>query len=49
MATVCGLPAASSARVRVPVRVPRALGVKVTAIAQDALAAKLDPHVVVRE
>ena len=32
--TVCGLPAALSVRVRVPVRTPAADGVKVTAISQ---------------
>jgi len=39
--TVCGLPAALSVMVKVPVRVPAAVGVKVTLIMQFALAASI--------
>jgi len=49
-ATVWGLPAASSVMVKVPVRVPAAVGVKVTLIVQFALAANVAgsvPHVFV--
>ena len=46
-ATVCGLPAASSATERVAVRAPPPLGVNVTLIVQLAPAARVAPHVVV--
>ena len=45
--TVCGEPLALSVIVRVPVRVPPEVGVKVTAIAQFAPAATLVPQVLV--
>ena len=40
--TVCGLPLALSVIVRVPVRVPEAVGVKVTLMLQFAPAARLE-------
>jgi|SRR5579872_5899881 len=40
--TVCGLPGASSLMVRVPLRVPAIVGVKVTLMEQLALAAIAD-------
>lgn len=43
--TVCGLPVASSAIESVALRVPAAVGVKVTLIVQLALAARVDPQV----
>jgi hypothetical protein len=46
-ATVCGLPLALSAIVRVPLRAPAAVGVKVTLIAQLAPAATPVPQVLV--
>ena len=45
--TVCGLPAALSVMVIVPVRLPVALGVKFTVIVQLDPAATLDPHALV--
>jgi len=45
--TVCGLPAALSAIVIVPVQVPPAEGVKVTVTVQFAPAATLAPQVLV--
>jgi hypothetical protein len=45
--TVCGEPPASSVTVRVPLRVPPAVGVKVTETAQFAPALTLDPQVLV--
>ena len=45
--TVCGLPAALSVIVMVPVRFPPAVGLNVTAMAQFAPAATLDPQVLV--
>lgn len=45
--TTCGLPAASSVMVSVPVRVPVAVGVKVTLISQLAPAATEAPQVLV--
>jgi hypothetical protein len=45
--TVCGLPVALSVIVSVPVRVPPAVGVKVTLIVQLAPAATVDPQVLV--
>ena len=45
--TVCGAPLALSVMVRVPVRAPPAVGVKVTEMAQLAAAATLDPQVLV--
>ena len=47
--TVCGLPAALSLIVTAAVLVPRAVGVNRTLIVQLELAARLAPHVVVRE
>jgi hypothetical protein len=44
---VCGLPAALSVTVIVPVRVPAAVGVNVTLIVQFALAAREVPQVLV--
>ncbi len=46
-ATLCGEPVALSVIVRLPFRVPVAVGVKVTEIVQLAPAAKLVPHVLV--
>src|SRR5271157_1454017 len=46
-ATVCGLPEAVSVMVRVPFRVPDAVGVKVTLMAQLAPAATLAPQLLV--
>jgi len=46
---VCGLPAASSVMVITPVRVPVAVGVKVTVMVQVPPAATVAPHEVVRE
>jgi hypothetical protein len=46
-ATVCGEPLALSVIVSVPVRLPAAVGVKVTEIAQFAPAATLAPQVLV--
>ena len=40
-ATVCGLPAALSVKLRVPVRVPAAEGLKVTLTVQLALTARV--------
>ena len=45
--TVCGLPVALSVRVTAAVRVPLAVGVKVTLIVQLAPAATELPHVLV--
>jgi hypothetical protein len=45
--TVCGLAAALSVNVIAPVSVPAAVGVKVTEMVQLALAARLDPQVLV--
>ena len=45
--TDCGLPPALSVNFTVPVRLPAAVGVKVTLIVQFAPAATLDPHVLV--
>ena len=45
--TICGLPAASSATLSVPVRVPPAVGVNVTLIVQFAPAARLVPQLLV--
>ena len=45
--TVCGLAAALSVNVIAPVSVPAAVGVKVTEMVQLALAAKLEPQVLV--
>ena len=42
--TVCGLPAALSAIVRVPVLLPTAVGVNVTEIVHEAFVARLLPH-----
>lgn len=42
--TVCGLPAALSAIVRVPVLLPDAVGVNVTEIVHEAFALRLLPH-----
>ena len=39
---VCGLPAALSATLRVPLRVPAAVGLNVTLMAQLALAARVE-------
>ena len=47
--TVCGLPAALSVIARLAVRVPSAVGRKVTLMMQVALAASVVPQVVVRE
>ena len=47
--TECGLPAALSVIVIAPVRVPAAVGVKVTLMEQFALAAKVLLQVVVFE
>jgi len=46
-ATACGLEAALSVSVIAPVRVPEAVGVKVTEIVQLAFAARLAPQVFV--
>lgn len=46
-ATTLGLLAAFVVRVTAPEREPVVVGVKVTEMLQDALAAKVDPHVVV--
>ena len=46
-AAVCGLLLAESVTVRVPARVPTAVGLNVTLIVQDALAPMLEPHVFV--
>ena len=43
----CGLAAALSVKVMAPVRVPVAVGVKVTEIVQTALAARLVPQLLV--
>jgi len=43
--TICGLPAALSLMDTSPVRVPVAVGVKVTLMVQLAAAATLPPHV----
>jgi len=45
--TVCGLPGASCVMVRLPSRVPVAVGLKVTLIVQLAPAATLEPQVLV--
>jgi len=45
--TVCGLPPALSAMETEAVRVPVAVGLKVTLIVQFALAAKVAPQVVI--
>ena len=45
--TLCGLPLALSVRMRAALRVPLAVGVKVTLIVQLPPAATLDPHVLV--
>jgi ABC-type sulfate transport system permease component len=47
--TVCGLPTALSVMVRLPVLVPVAVGLKVTLMVQLALAATLEPQVLVWE
>jgi hypothetical protein len=47
--TLCGLPAALSVTLTLAVRVPLAVGVKVTLIEHDAPAATDDPHVLVWE
>src|SRR5207302_823896 len=44
-ATLCGLPAALSAMARVPLRAPRAVGVKVTSTVHDAAGARVAPQV----
>jgi hypothetical protein len=48
-ATVCGLPAALSVKLRVPVRVPAAEGLKVTLTVQLALTARLAPQLELAE
>ena len=45
--TVCGLLPALSVMLRVPVREPLAVGLKLTLIVQDALTATEAPHVLV--
>jgi hypothetical protein len=45
--TLCGLAAASSVIVRLALRLPRAVGVKVTEIVQEAAAAKVAGQVAV--
>lgn len=47
--TVCGLPAAPSVTLTLAVRVPLAVGVKVTLIEHEAPAATDDPQVLVWE
>jgi hypothetical protein len=47
--TVCGLPAALSVTVTLPVLIPVAVGSKVTLMVQLALAATLEPQVLVWE
>ena len=45
--TVCGLPAASSVTENVPLALPAALGVKVTLIVQELVAASVEPQLFV--
>ena len=45
--TACGLPAASSVTESVPVALPAALGVKVTLIVQELVAASVEPQLFV--
>ena len=45
--TVCGLPAASSVTESVPLALPAALGVKVTLIVQELVAASVEPQLFV--